>query len=51
MSDKSYRYPHGVSWFELTVLRLLWIIAIKRVFECDGNKRAYLHRLEKELFE
>lgn len=48
MRDKNYRYPH--SWFELTVLRLLWIIAIKRVFECDGNKRAYLRRLEKELF-
>ena len=51
MSDKSYRYPHGLSWFEVTVIRLLWVIAVKGVFNVDGNKRAYLRRLEKELFE
>ena len=51
MSDESYRYPHGLSWFEVTVLRLLWIIAIKWIFHVDGSKKAYLRRLEKELSE
>ena len=51
MSDKSYKYPHGLSWFEVTVIRLLWVIAVKGLFNIDGNKRAYLHRLEKELEE
>lgn len=51
MSDKSYRYPHGLSWFEVTVIRLLWVIAVKVIFNIDGNKRTYLRRLEKEIFE
>lgn len=51
MSDKSYKYPHGLSFFEVTVILLLWIIAVKGIFNVDGNKRAYLHRLEKELFK
>lgn len=37
--------------FRMTVLRLLFLIATQSIFGIDGNKRAYLHRLEKELFE
>ena len=37
--------------FRMTLLRLLFIIATKRLMEIDGNQRAYLHRLKKGLFE
>ena len=37
--------------YRMTVLRLLFLIVIKSIFGIDGNKRAYLHRLEKELPE
>lgn len=36
--------------YRMTVLRLLFLIATQSMFGVDGNKRAYLHRLEKELF-
>ena len=37
--------------FRMTVLRLLFLIATQSIFGIDGNKRAYLHRLEEELFK
>ncbi|MBO5180139.1 MAG: hypothetical protein J6B87_07345 [Clostridia bacterium] len=47
-TDKNINYIWG---YRMTVLRLLFLIATSSIFGIDGNKRAYLHRLEKELFE
>lgn len=37
--------------YELTVLKLLYLIAKQNWNNYDGNERAYLHRLKKELKE
>lgn len=37
MRDKSYKYPHGLSWFELTVLHLLWVIMSKELCNCEED--------------
>jgi len=37
--------------YRMTVLRLLFLLVTQSIFGVDGNKRAYLHRLEKELFK
>lgn len=47
-TDKNIKYIWG---YRMTVLRLLFLIATQSIFGIDGNKRAYLYRLEKELFE
>lgn len=47
-NDKNIKYIWG---YRMTVLRLLFLITTQSIFGIDGNKRAYLHRLEKELFE
>lgn len=50
-TDKEVKDVIGVWGYRMTVLRLLFLITTKSIFGIDGNKRAYLHRLEKELFE
>lgn len=46
MTEKLY---DGLTYDE-TILRLLFLIAVQKFSNYDGNERAYLYRLEKELF-
>lgn len=49
MSEKSYKYPKGLDYFEINVLKLLWIIATKDKVKLEDA--LYLKKLEKELFD
>lgn len=52
MTDDEFKYiGKGIfkNKFELTVLRLLWCIAVKDIKHFE-QRRGYLSRLEKELF-
>ena len=54
MTDNEFKYiGDGLfkNKFELTVLRLLWIIAVRHSADRFNDKSTYLHRLEKDLFE
>ena len=46
MTEKRY---DGLTYDE-TILRLLFLIAKQKFGNYDGNQRAYMRRLEKELF-
>ncbi|MBP3225698.1 MAG: hypothetical protein J6M08_02110 [Methanobrevibacter sp.] len=48
MSDEEIKDIWG---YRITVLRLLFLLVTQSIFGIDGSKRAYLYKLEKELFE
>ena len=46
-----YNNNRDCNYFELTLIRLLYILVMSRVGVVDGNKRAYLHCLGGKLFD
>ena len=46
-----YDNNRDCNYFELTLIRLLYILVMSRIGIVDGNKRAYLHRLGSNLFD
>ena len=50
MSDKSYKYPYGLSFFEITVIRLLIILCLKnKSYGFSEETNHYLRKLKKEV--
>lgn len=46
-----YDINRNCNYFELTLIRLIYILVMSRIGVIDGNKRAYLHRLGETLFD
>lgn len=45
-----YNDNRDCNYWEITIVRLLYILVMSRIGVVDGNKRAYMHRLKEELF-
>ena len=45
-----YDDNRNCNYWELTIVRLLYILIMSRIGVVDGNERAYMHRLKEELF-